>query len=353
MFEGSEKKMEVIFSPVRKPLRNKPLSFWKNLCDKANARIISHFSNSFCDSYILSESSLFVWDHRLLMLTCGDTSLVNSILRVLKKFKQSDIELLFYQRKNEFFPYKQKSSFVDDLEKMKKKINGKAYCFGVPDEHHFYLFHSEGHRYPGQPDRTIEILMYDLDDHVRDLFFKASSTMEVKNFLKLDKIFKNVQTDDYIFKPMGYSLNGLIGKEQYYTIHVTPQDPGFYVSFETNIIEEPVNEITEKVLSLFKPLAFDVIVFSSLPMEPTTDSLFEENNIQKKSGTLPAGLQAPEQILPDDLKFFTRSAYFAKNLECGYHVTFSSFFKPFQHPRAAFELFSSKRSENKGRWRYG
>ena len=312
MFEGSEKKVEVIFSPTREPLRNLPDSFWKRLCNKAQARIVSRFSNSFCDSYILSESSLFIWDHRLLMLTCGKSSLVNATLSLLKNFKESDIELLFYQRKNEFFPYSQKSSSMDDFSKIIKKINGKAYCFGVPDEHHFYLFHSENKgRLTGQPDRTIEILMYDLDDHIKELFFKASSASDIKNRLGLHQIFDNAQVEDYIFKPVGYSLNGLIGKNQYYTIHVTPQEPGFYVSFETNVVEQSVNEITEKVLSIFKPFSFDIIVFCSNDMgsfEYKTDS-------------------------------FTRSAYFTRRLSCGYEVGFSSFFTPFKDSRPAFELF--------------
>ena len=309
LFEGSEKKMEVIFTPTKEPLRNYPDSFWKKLCDKAETRIISRFSSSFCDSYILSESSLFVWDHRLLMLTCGQSSLVNSILSLLKKVRKSDIELLFYQRKNEFSPAKQKSSFKEDLKKMRKKIKGKAWCFGVPDEHHFYLFHSESESLPRQSDRTIEILMYDLDDHIKKLFFNATEASEIKNHLGLDQIFENTQMDDYIFKPIGYSLNALIGDNQYYTIHVTPQEPGFYVSFETNIKEGSVKEITEKVLSLFKPFAFDVIVFST------------ENH--------------SEEFVSES---FTRSAYFTKNLDCGYKVNFSSFFTPITTARSAFEL---------------
>ena len=312
MFEGSEKKLEVIFSPIKEPLRNKSDAFWKNLCDKARTHIVSRFSNSFCDSYILSESSLFVWDHRLLMLTCGSTSLVNSMLSLLNNFKKSDIDLLFYQRKNEFFPYTQKSSFMDDLKKINKKMSGKAYCFGVPDEHHFYLFHSEGESRLDYPDRTIEILMYDLDDHIKDFFFKASLASEIKNRLGLDRIFTNAQVDDYIFKPMGYSLNSLIGKNQYYTIHVTPQEPGFYVSFETNAVDGSVNEITEKVLSLFKPLSFDIIVFSS-----------------SANGDIDSGYVSDS---------FMRSAYFTKRLECGYKVSFSSFFTMFKDPRQAFEL---------------
>ncbi|MDE0119075.1 MAG: hypothetical protein OXM55_03605 [Bdellovibrionales bacterium] len=312
LFEGSEKKMEIIFSPTREPLRNKPESFWKKLCHKAQAHIVSRFSNSFCDSYILSESSLFIWDHRLLMLTCGETSLINSILAISRNFKKSDINLLFYQRKNEFFPYKQKTSFMDDLKRIQKKIPGKAYCFGVPDEHHFYLFHSEGGNYSiNYTDRTIEILMYDLDDYIKNILFKASSAKEIRKQLGLDYIFENAQVDDYIFKPVGYSLNGLTDQGEYYTIHITPQEPGFYVSFETNIIEISVDKLIQRVLSIFKPFSFDIIVFSS------DNSQTEFSKCSKN---------------------FICSSNFSRNLECGYHVHFAHFFKPFSASRLAFEL---------------
>ena len=311
MFEGSEKKLEMFFSPVMVPLRYKKKSFWDKLCSKASARIISSFSNSFCDSYILSESSLFVWDHRLLILTCGNTSLVSAILSLLKHFKKEDVELLFYQRKNELFPYSQKTSFIEDLEKIKRKIPGQAFGFGSPDEHHFRLFHSSGRAGPmDSEDRTVEILMYDLDDHIKNLFFKSQSAQHIRKTLGLDGLFPHAQVDDYLFKPHGYSLNGLIGKNQYYTIHVTPQEPGFYVSFETNFIEESVEEITKKLIALFKPLSVDVIVFSA-----------------ESSHTTPYKPQGME-----------RSSYFTKNLQCGYKVDFSGFYTPYEHPRPAYEV---------------
>jgi len=314
LFEGSEKKMEVIFSPVREPLRNQPESFWKKICGKAQARIVSRFSNSFCDSYVLSESSLFIWDHRLLMLTCGRTPLIDSILSLVKSFKKSDIELLFYQRKNEFFPYNQRSSFMDDFEQINKKRKGRAYCFGQPDEHHFYLFYSRHqHYYPDNPDRTLEVLMYDADDWVKKIFIEASSVSEIRSAFQLDKIFKNTQVDDYIFQPAGYSLNGLSGENEYYTVHVTVQDPGFYISFETNIQDYSMEWILDRVLRMFRPVAFDVIVFSS-----------GEQEVNKAKNYMP--------------ELFTRSSYFSRRLDGGYSCLFANFFKPFKEARPAFEL---------------
>ena len=313
-FEGTEKKVEIVFSPAIKSVRLKGPKFWNKICQRAGTRILSRFSSSFCDSYILSESSLFVWDHRLLMLTCGSTSLTSAITALLKNFKEEDILLLFYQRKNEFFPYNQKSSFMDDFQKINKKLNGKSYRFGQPDEHHFYLFHSNHQSYyPAAPDRTLEILMYDADDFIKNLFSTAGSAEEIKHTLQLDKIFKNSQVDDYMFQPAGYSLNGLLGENEYYTIHATVQDPGFYISFETNAQDYSAEWIIDKTLSLFRPFAFDVIAFSS-----------PEQNIQKIKNYSPSS--------------FTRFSHFEKKLECGYSCLFTGWFKPFKEIRPAFEL---------------
>lgn len=308
-YEGAEKKLEVFFSPNVQLLKKYPRSFWEQICKKANISILSTFSNSFCDSYILSESSLFIWDHRLLMLTCGHTCLADSIIYLVKHFGRENIEMLFYQRKNEFFPRRQRTSFVEDLSKVTKKIKGHAFCFGNPDEHHFYLFHS-GAPYPSvRKDRTIEILMYDLDDCVKDVFLNSRSAKEIREKLSLDQIFYNTPVDDYMFRPCGYSLNGIAEKDQYYTIHVTPQNPGFYASFETNITQKSAEEIIHQVISIFKPITVDIIAFSSQLLEDT--------------------------VTPSP---FVRSSFFGRRLECGYQVQFSSFFRPYQHPRPPFLL---------------
>ena len=309
IFEASEKKLEIILEPHAKPLRSYGRGFFEHLCRKAGAGILSAFSNSFCDSYVLSESSLFVWDHRLLMLTCGKTSLVHALLSLLKKAPPEDVQVLFYQRKNELSPRLQKTSFMDDFQKIRKKIPGQAFCFGSPDEHHFYLFHSFSPCLPARPDRTIEILMYDLDDSVKEVFFKGGGAKEIQQKIPLHRLFKNAQIDDHAFKPRGYSLNGLSGKNGYYAIHVTPQNPGFYVSFETNITEQSLEETIHQVVSLFKPFSVDVVVFSPISL---------------------ASYCAPD--------FFIRSSFFSRRLECGYQVQFSSFFRPYKFPRPPFEL---------------
>ena len=70
-FEGSEKKIQVVVTEAHKGLRKRPKDFSRELVHNCNATILSELSNNYCDSYLLSESSLFVWDDRILMITCG------------------------------------------------------------------------------------------------------------------------------------------------------------------------------------------------------------------------------------------------------------------------------------------
>ena len=310
LFEGTEKKIEIIFSHDVPSLRKMGDAFWKKICKKAHTHIVSSLSDACCDSYILSESSLFVWDHRLLMLTCGNSSLMNSLLTLLKHFGQDAIELLFYQRKNEFFPRQQKSSFQDDVRKLQKIVEGKSYCFGKPDEHHFYLFHSTWKSQQNHPDRTIEILMYDVEEDVKKIFKHTQPERHIKNHLNLDRIFKNGAVDDFSFQPKGYSLNAIKADMQYYTIHATPQEPCFYVSFETNIQEQTTENVLNWVINTFKPKHFDSNVFSNYS-------------------------DGARKIVPDG---FMCTSHFYKQLECGYEVNFASFVRPSKNPRPPFEL---------------
>ena len=75
-FEGSEKKIELVVNSKVKDLRALGDSFWEEVVGKCQAEILSKISSSRVDSYLLSESSLFVWSDRFIMITCGQTQLI-------------------------------------------------------------------------------------------------------------------------------------------------------------------------------------------------------------------------------------------------------------------------------------
>ena len=293
VFEGSEKKLEVVFSKNSQNLQSMPDSFFRSLLKKSRAQELNRFSNPYCTAFLLAESSLFVWDHRLVLITCGNTTLASALLYLSKIMGQKNILACFFQRKNEFFPLNQKTHFSKDVQYIRKKLKGPAYRFGPLDGHHFFLFHLDKEFSPEPQDQTVEILIYDME--LKNLFAKPGlSPKDIRQALKLSECFPGFTMQDYVFKPAGYSLNALRGKE-YYTIHITPQREGFYTSFETNINDE---NIIKKILILFKPLVFDVISF------------------------VPISSQRKNFVV--DLKNVFRSAY-CKKQACNFNIEFSSY----------------------------
>lgn len=293
MFEGSEKKIEVIFSPDSLSLLEQSPSLWNKIVKSCGAEIISCLKFPKLHAYILSESSLFVWDHRLVLITCGKTRLSKSFIKILNSFPKDSIEVCFFQRKNEFFPQNQKSCFNKDLEKIKKQVAGKAYRFGPLHDHHLFLFHSDTDFIPDKKDQTLEILIYHSE------LFKNNSPQTIPHLKKeLSKLFYGFEIQDHFFKPFGYSLNA-IRDSSYYTVHITPEESSFYISFETNIKEHSVQDLTDKVLSVFKPLKFDFIFFNTL-------------DEQKKDF--------------ESQDYFSSSSFYGV-LDCGYSVTYKNFHK--------------------------
>ncbi|MBC6415391.1 MAG: hypothetical protein GDA46_03260 [Bdellovibrionales bacterium] len=257
MFESSEKKIEIILSEKTPSLLQKPEFFWKQILKFCGAEIISLLKTPYIHSYLLSESSLLIWKNRLVLITCGKTVLYQSFIKLFKSFSKEFIETYFFQRKNEFFPYNQKNSFYKDLEKIKKTIPGQAYRFGNLHDHHLFLFYKEKTYKPREPDQTLEILFYD------SKIIKNTSVKTISNLKKsLKKIFPKFKVQDHFFKPSGYSLNA-IEKETYYTIHITPDKSFFYISFETNIASKKTSVLIKKILPIFSPLNFDLILFQS------------------------------------------------------------------------------------------
>jgi len=292
-FEGSEKKFEIILNPQSKSLRK--YSFYPALLKRAKTKIVDHFSNSYCDAYILSESSLFVWDYRLILITCGRTTLSSAVLYLTKHLDKENIQALFFQRKNELFPLNQKTDFEYDVVQLRKIFTGKALRFGHLDEHHFFLFHLDHSYLPHPKDCTMEVLMYDIQSELNSLFRSSATAEKIRSVLNLESGFPGFSLQDHTFQPQGYSLNALRG-EKYYTIHVTPQEPGYYVSFETNM-ENPL-EALNKVIHLFRPLRLDVIAFFPFSYK--------------------GGFQC-------ELNGFTKTVFSRKRLNCGFDVHFMVF----------------------------
>lgn len=86
-FEGVEKVLEIDFVPGVGPARGLRELTRENLdalCTAARCTIIATMSNEHLDSYVLSESSLFVYPHKMILKTCGTTTLLMAVPPLLE-----------------------------------------------------------------------------------------------------------------------------------------------------------------------------------------------------------------------------------------------------------------------------
>lgn len=83
VFEGSEKRISVTFAPApgaaappASGMRALSRAQLDAMLDLAACQIVSTRSNPHLDAYVLSESSLFVHEDRMVLKTCGTTKLL-------------------------------------------------------------------------------------------------------------------------------------------------------------------------------------------------------------------------------------------------------------------------------------
>lgn len=276
-FEGSEKKVEVIVNNNQLSLLNDvDDQFWSSLVECCNAQILSSVKNEHCKAFLLSESSLFVWDDRFLILTCGITQLVNSLEYFLKSVDKAVVKHVIYQRKNEYFAHAQLSSFGDDIKLLSKYIPGKAFRFGELDGHHNYLFHLDNEFNAEKEDKTYELLAYQISEEASEkLTTTGLSTRDIRSYLQLESLLPGFDLDDFVFDPYGYSVNA-IKDDKYLTIHVTPQADSSYVSVESNL---NLIEFASEFLRILSPRSFDLLGFNEFAFEQLTNQLIPSHYV--------------------------------------------------------------------------
>jgi S-adenosylmethionine decarboxylase len=307
-FEGTEKKVELVVGPGAPPLRGMGEEYWSAVAVRAGARVLSRLSNGHCDAYLLSESSLFVYDHKMIMITCGQTRLPEAVLEVLRKVPADDVRFFIYERKNEVFPHIQPTSFFDDIRTLNAALPGRAYQFGDEDDHHLYLFHLDRPFDDDPQDMTTEILMYGIDERVGRALQPGAGAGSMRERTGVAGILPGFELDDHRFEPTGYSLNA-IRDDEYWTLHVTPEPISSYASFETNRrLGNGLGEVAERVLDVFRPRSFDIV-------------LFDRNG-----------------IVPFESERYQLKAHVAQELSCGYKVRFLSYFRPRTGIRQPLEI---------------
>ncbi|OAC99512.1 hypothetical protein MUCCIDRAFT_181188 [Mucor lusitanicus CBS 277.49] len=333
-FEGPEKLLEIWFSPkmsdesspatpnesqvnlslgYSQDLRTVDRSLWDSMLATVKCTVLSIVSNAHVDAYLLSESSMFVFPHKIVLKTCGTTTLLKAVPYILEIAKTrcgyESVYRLFYSRKSFMFPEKQLGphrSWEEEVNYLDNHFdNGASYVIGNTNAEEWYLYltspdmshhqnnHVENltdmkhtassvHGYRTH-DETIEILMTNLDMKAMEAFYQrgdepsglvGGKRIDVET--GLDQLYPEANVDSYMFEPCGYSCNGL-SEDGYYTIHCAPEEQCSYASFETTIPvkpvetpgkhghgrEEAVRKLIRQVIDIFQPGSFTVTYFAS------------------------------------------------------------------------------------------
>jgi S-adenosylmethionine decarboxylase len=262
-FEGTEKLLEVWFvgSSSCASLRNIDRKDLDELLALVKCHVLSDRHGDEMDAYVLSESSMFISKRRFILKTCGETTLLNAVEYLLKLAKRvgfSDVENVFYSRKNFMKPHLQAQphhSFKSETKALDRLFGkGTAYALGRLNGDCWYLYTLDMDKQMDIGDQTLELLMTGLDENVAREFYKekCSDGLQLTQSLGIHDHMPEAEIDVHVFHPCGYSLNGIDGNT-YYTIHVTPQADCSYASFETNVSMESYDSLITGMLEIFNP----------------------------------------------------------------------------------------------------
>ncbi|WOL19680.1 S-adenosylmethionine decarboxylase 2 [Canna indica] len=283
-FEGYEKRLEITFSeapiyvdPHGWGLRTLSRAQIDSILDMARCTIVSQLSNKEFDSYVLSESSLFIYPYKIILKTCGTTKLLLSIPRILELAAELSLSVTSakYSRGTFIFPGAQPSphrSFTEEVAVLnqffgKLKSGGKGYMIGdsVNANRKWHIYYATEE--PELPIVTLEMCMTGLSTSRARIFFKDSveghsSANEMTKLSGISNIIPEMETCDFNFDPCGYSMNGIHGRA-FSTIHVTPEDGFSYASYEAMGFD-PMSldhqDLIDKVLKCFDPSEFSLAV---------------------------------------------------------------------------------------------
>jgi len=299
-FEGPEKTLEVYFVPnlnCPRGCRALTRQQLEAVCKKAKCSIISSIHNDFFDSYLLSESSMFIYPYKVILKTCGTTTLLKCLPTLLNSASLLglSVEWVGYSRKNFLFPNDQlfpHSRFEDELKFIQSHshlcslLNGSGYVLGPLTGDHWFVYIADKCLRSASfyNEVTINIMMFDMDAKVYPHFFHCNSNTpaEVRSKLGIDSLIEGSIVDDFVFEPCGYSMNAMNG-ESYYTIHVTPEPECSYASFETNKLSKSYNDMIRNVINTFRPTRFLVTIMGDEHSVPST----EDSPYSMKEVTIP------------------------------------------------------------------
>lgn len=299
-FEGVEKRIQIdFFIPNGFPpdgLRGLDKSSWDAVCALCKCSIIHSESCVGFDSYILSESSLFVFPNRVMIKTCGTTlplEGVEMIVEIGSSIGLVPMDML-YSRSSflfpdlQYYPHNSLESELDYLTNMSiggSVVPGKSSILGDTSGRYWLIHRKQFYDSPSSigmdtPDHrrqvspssngsrvVVDIIMTGLSDECRKIYFKEMRESDESNEGRMTRSIMKTMPDfakisGKCYDPCGYSCNGDTsiqddaGIERYFTVHITPEKAFSYASVEVVFYQCPsftrdvsINSETDTVCS--------------------------------------------------------------------------------------------------------
>eukprot|EP00300_Choanocystis_sp_HF-7_P005142 c13908_g1_i1.p1 GENE.c13908_g1_i1~~c13908_g1_i1.p1 ORF type:complete len:353 (+),score=71.85 c13908_g1_i1:34-1059(+) len=295
LFEGVEKTLVVGFSlphdHTKTPnnLRSLSKETWVTILAECGCTILGEIHSDKMDAYLLSESSLFVFETKCIFKTCGRTKLLTAVgmLQDLALFLDARVSFVNFCRSSFMYPSLQPSphtSFADEIDFLACQLNTSRESLGVfesSSKHHtgessWYMCifdpmskipsSSALHRSWWPRETVIELRMHDLPSHITNCFIYSNRFSPESQSLRTQmlSLLPEFQIDEYDFQPCGYSFNALKQGGYYATVHVTPETSGSYISFETNFGGSlfAAKKTVARLLQLLEPSTAVVVLFA-------------------------------------------------------------------------------------------
>ncbi|KAF8928591.1 adenosylmethionine decarboxylase [Dissophora ornata] len=174
-FEGPEKLLEIWFGPApyllqgvrtiptelqpaasddslgesdRYGLRIVPKPVWDEMLAIVKCQVLNSIQNDCMDAFLLSESSFFVYPHKLILKTCGTTTLLMALPKILEIAQKycglEKVWRVFYSRKTFMFPERQlhvHRDWKDEVAFLDRHFDhGAAYTVGKVNGDHWCLY---------------------------------------------------------------------------------------------------------------------------------------------------------------------------------------------------------------------
>lgn len=225
-FEAAEKRLVIQFDQ-KINLLTYPSHFWQQQLSFCSASILSTVRNKQVHAYLLSESSLLVFKHRIVLITCGLCPLINTALALIEHFTPSAIHELSFQRQPEKNPTLQLSQFNQDS----KKLSELFPSIEILANSAHYINNSVT-----PSPMTFNWLLTPLPKPWQNQLLKSGLTKtRVRQLLALELLNPEYEVDDWLFDPVGYSANGITRHpdgEDYFCLHLSPEPSCSTLSIE-------------------------------------------------------------------------------------------------------------------------